>query len=280
MFNRNNGKKWGLVGVALVLFVYVIRSSAVLTFAGDVASDLFNVTSPFWWLHDESLSERSHNHADHVHYSSSLSPTENVHLAHSHLSDRFTTTHEGWPPQPKAIGEVAWLTDSSKFVSRASHQTADGNTTAQESVEVRAALGARFTFLSTGMTHTKGQADQTQERVTYFSHTQRATVEVLVSDGWILDVTSTPAADYQPPLIPAEVAQAVTIARDALQSAGYLRVSGLEGFGILALPSEGPQAFYAHRVVYVSFHAHEDARPEYIVWVDLTDRTVVESWEE
>lgn len=74
--------------------------------------------------------------------------------------------------------------------------------------------------------------------------------------------------------------QAVTIARAAFQSAGYLRVSVLEGFGILALPSEGPQAFSTHRVVYVSFHTHEDAPPEYVAWVDLTERTVVESWEE
>ena len=280
MVNRNNSREWGLVGVALVLFVYVIRSSAVLTFAGDVASDLFNVTSPFWWLHDDSLSEHSHTHTDHVHYASSLGLNEEAPIAHSHLSDRFSTIHEGWPPQPKAIGEVTWLTDSSSFVSQASHQTAAGNTVAQESVEVQAALGARFTYLGTGRTHTKGQADQAQDRVTYFSHTQRATVEVLVSDGWVLDVTSTPATDYQPPLIPVEVTQAVTIARAAFQSAGYLRVSVLEGFGILALPSEGQQAFFTHRVVYVSFHAAENARPEYVAWVDLTDRTVVESREE
>ncbi len=145
---------------------------------------------------------------------------------------------------------------------------------------MRAALGAHFTYLGTGGIHTKGQADQAQARVTYFSHTQRATVEVLVSDGWVSEVTSTPAADYQPPLIPAEVTQAVTIARASLQSAGYLRGSVLEGFGILALPSEGQQAFFAHRVVYVSFHADENARPEYVAWVDLTDQTVVESWKE
>ena len=149
MFSRNS-RQWGLVSVALVLFVYVIRSSGVLTFAGDAASAPFNVTSLFWWLHDDSLSEHSYNHADHVHHSSSLSLTENVHLTHSHRSDRFTTTHEGWPPQPKALGGVTLLTDSSKFVSREGHQPADGNTTAQESVEVRAALGARLTYLVTG----------------------------------------------------------------------------------------------------------------------------------
>ena len=55
-----------------------------------------------------------------------------------------------------------------------------------------------------------------------------------------------------------------TLARASLESAGYLRVSALEGFDRLALPSEGQQAFFAHRVVYVSFHADENARPEYV----------------
>ena len=102
----------------------------------------------------------------------------------------------------------------------------------------------------------------------------------MVSDGQVSDVTNTPAAEYQPPLIPEEVTQAFTITRDTLQSASHPRVSVLKGFGILALPSDGPQAFVAHRIVYVSFHAHEDTRPEYVAWVDLTDRTIVESWEE
>ena len=279
MVNCNNSRTWGGVGVALVLFVYVMRSSAVLTFAGDAAYDL-NVTSLFWWPQDERHSEHSHTHVDHVQHASPSGLTEEARIAHSHFSDRFTTIHAGWPPQPKAMRDVTWLRDSSSFVSQETHQTVAGNTVAQESVEVRAALGARFTYLGTGGIHTKGQADQAQARVTYFSHSRRSTVEVLVSDGWVSDVTSTPATDYQPPLIPAEVAQAVTIARGALQSAGYLRLSMLEGYGILALPSEGQQAFYAHRVVYVSFHAHEDAPPEYVAWVDLTERTVVESGEE
>ena len=279
MVTRNNSRTWGLVGVVLVLFVYVMRSSAVLTFAGGAAYDL-KMVSAFWWPQDQRHSEHAHTHADPVQHASSSGLTEEARIAHSHFSDRFTTIHEGWPPQPKAMGDVTWLTDSSRFVSQEIHQTAAGNTVAQESVEVRAALGARFTYLGTGGIHTKGQADQAQERVTYFSHTQRATVEVLVSDGWVAEVTSTPAADYQPPLIPAEVTQAVTIARDALQSVDHSRMSMLEGFGILALPSEGPQAFYAHRVVYVSFHAHEDAPPEYVAWVDLTEQTVVESGEE
>ena len=130
------------------------------------------------------------------------------------------------------------------------------------------------------MTHTKGRADRAKNRVTYFSYTQRSTVEALVSDGQVSDFTSTPAAEYQPSLIPAEVTQAVTIVLDTLQSVSHPRVSVLKGFGILAIPSDGPRAFFAHRVVYVSFHTREDARPEYVAWVDITDRSVVESWEE
>ncbi len=120
MVNRNNSGKWGVVGVALVVFVYVMRSSVVLTFVRDTAYDL-KVTSVFWWLHDDSLSEHSYTHADHVHHASPLGLNEEAPIAHSHLSDRFSTIHEGWPPQPKAIGEVTWLTDSSRFVSQASH---------------------------------------------------------------------------------------------------------------------------------------------------------------
>ena len=94
MFNRNNGKKCGLVSLGLVLSVYVVRPSTVPTFAGEAAYDSLNVTSLFLWLHDESLSEHSHGQAEHAHHSSSLSLNENTHIAHSHFSDRFTTTHD------------------------------------------------------------------------------------------------------------------------------------------------------------------------------------------
>ena len=94
MFNRNNGKKWRLVSLALIPSVYVVRSSTVPTFTGEAAYDSLNVTSLFWWLHDESPSEHSHGQAEHAHHSSSLSLNENTHIAHSHFSDRFTTTHD------------------------------------------------------------------------------------------------------------------------------------------------------------------------------------------
>ncbi|MEE9345719.1 MAG: hypothetical protein V3U88_08940 [Methylococcales bacterium] len=204
-------------------------------------------------------------------------PHEISHLfsRHNHPdSDRFTRIGSEWPPQPKGRENVVWLQQST--TSQASRsinntETIDSLLSTQDIPE----LGDRFTFVGT-------QSSPTQTSMNYFSHSNNSTVEVKVSQGEIESVEMIDPSEYQPPLTVEEVKEAVDIARTALFQNGFNNIQQLQGYGILAFKpaseiNTGDHGFYDTRVAYISFHQDINARPEFIAWVDLTNRVVIKS---
>jgi hypothetical protein len=210
-------------------------------------------------------------------------PHEISHLfsRHNHPdSDRFTRIGSEWPPQPKDMENVVWLQQPT--ISRASRSinntaTIDNLLSTQDIPE----LGDRFTFV--GIQSTPGKTSSpVQTSMNYFSHSNNSTVEVKVSQGEIENVEMIAPSEYQPPLTVEEVKEAVDIARTSLFQNGFNRIQQLQGYGILAFKpvseiNTGDHGFYDTRVAYISFHQDINARPEFIAWVDLTNRVVIKS---
>jgi hypothetical protein len=203
--------------------------------------------------------------------------SDHDHGDHSH-DERFTSIGEGWPPQPKNMDNVVWLPTGSG-TARALSRLEGAETLAVRAPQVRAALGDRYVHSGTTAESKKG-APSSKLRVTYFSYTQNATVEVLIDNGRIERLQRIAPGTYQPPLTAEEVDEAVALARAALLAEGYTDATALVGYGILAFRPEPAGRFYDHRVAYVSFHADEDSRPQYVALVDLSDRTVLDLREE
>ena len=190
-----------------------------------------------------------------------------------------------WPPQPRGLQNVVDFsqpgTEASrrvKFQQRFGELERHGET----HTDFQGALGRRFTRV--GVVDDEDKAGKARgSRFTYFSHSHNATVEVLVESGSIQSVTSSPASDYQPEITDEEIAEATGLARKHFVSLGQAHISArlpvLKGYGILAYHPEG-KGFYESRVIYVSFHAEDDAPPEFMAWVDLTHQTVLKTREE
>ncbi|MCF6203855.1 MAG: hypothetical protein L3J59_09340 [Methylococcaceae bacterium] len=202
---------------------------------------------------------------------------------HRHLDvNRFTKIGGDWPPQPKNMENIVWLQGNSGVRSNSISQvSALAKTIVINNVPE---LGNRFTFI-TSQTDSGKNGPSSEEVVTFFSHSNNMTVEVNVDHGEIKKVEEISPSTYQPPLTAEEVKEAVKIARKALQKEGFGRVQQLKGYGILAFKTSDEAGsdnggFYDTRVVYVSFHEHIDARPEFIAWVDLTEGSVIKSMED
>lgn len=80
----------------------------------------------------------------------------------------------------------------------------------------------------------------------------------------------------QAPLSDEEADEAVALARTWWADQGNTRVGDLEGFSIRAFQANGD--FFPVRMVYVSFHLHNDAAPELLNLVDLTNGQVESGW--
>jgi len=208
---------------------------------------------------------------------------------HSHLdANRFTEIGGNWPPQPKNMENIGWLRDSK--VRRSNFKSKTDKLATKLSGDDVPELGDRFTFISTESLDEKNSSKKKRslsspKMMTFFSHSNNATVEVKVNQGIIENVEQIHPSKYQPPLTVKEVKDAVKIAQKALQKDGYSRIQQLEGYGILAFKPASESTsenggFFDTRVVYVSFHEHVDARPEFVAWVDLTEGTVIKSRED
>jgi hypothetical protein len=193
-----------------------------------------------------------------------------------HVHDRSDIT---WPPQPRGITNVVPLgsADSERLAAEARERRAAAHERiASRRAEVRQALGDRFTratFVEGG--GKSGAPDQ----LVYFSYANNATVEVTFEGQRVRKVTSIPPAEYQPEITDGEIAEAEAIARAHFSALDADRVAKLQAFGILAYRPQG-KGFYDTRVLYISFHRDGDSPPEYVAWVDLTQRRVLRSREE
>lgn len=192
--------------------------------------------------------------------------------------------HNAWPPQPEGIAQVVWLAGAPSAEVIAAENTLSA--AAQQTVNaaaVQAAVGERFVQSASAFVDDKqalyaaqaqGTVAPATVRVTYFSYSRNATVEVLVQDGAVTDVKSIPAAVYQPEPTNGEKQQAIDLARAYFADQGFDRVQQLQGYAIQAYQPEGVTGFYENRVLYVTFHAGLEERPEFVAWVDLTHETI------
>ena len=195
-----------------------------------------------------------------------------------HVHDHANQT---WPPQPPGMQNAVTLNSPATERSLAqARQTraASRERLAAARADVRQALGARHTQAQLIEGRDKSGAEL-PSRLMYFSHSQNRTVEVTVDGQQVRRVRSIQPVVYQPEINDAEAAEAEGIARAHFAAGGQARVAALQAFAILAYQPSG-KGFYPTRVLYISFHRNSDAPPEYVAWVDLTERRVLRSRQE
>ncbi|MEM9653787.1 MAG: hypothetical protein AAGA65_16970 [Actinomycetota bacterium] len=191
---------------------------------------------------------------------------------------RFTGPGDVWPPQPRSAtamidrsavdfapmsaADRLLAIDGAAPAGRAPSEVlaADDN--------VLGAIGESANLIAVeevdGATH-----------LAWFSLSNNQTVEVVVKGDRVTSLVTSDPTVFQPELSHAEKLAAVDVARAHWVGKGDRRIDGLEGFSILAFQPGG--AYYDTRMVYVSFHVDEDARPELLAWVDLVTGDVIKS---
>ncbi len=190
---------------------------------------------------------------------------------------RFISTQQDFPPQHKNINGVTYyrIEEDEELRERRDRM----REITEQSDEMRTLLGRRFTFIGIVPLANKGNELDPRNKVIFFSHSLNQTVEALIEDQTLLSTSTISPADYQPPLSQAETNEAVDIAREFWGTQDGGRVANMRGFSILAFEPTG-NAFFDTRVAYVTFHRSVEGRPEYVAYVDLTNGTVIRSWEE
>ncbi|HUG85795.1 MAG TPA: hypothetical protein VMM13_14625 [Euzebya sp.] len=184
---------------------------------------------------------------------------------------RFSARAEGFPPQPVDLAGQA-----SVAVTPRSQAAANGALrTALADVEVRRALGADPRLVGVEEVSDKSGGAPPAFRVTWYAPHDDHSVTTVVQGAGVVSVDRTPAAEWQPPLTAAEVDDAIAIARAHFVEAGRSGMAQLEGFAMAPMDPDG--SFPATRMAYVTFHAHVDARPQLLTWVDLSTGTVTDS---
>ena len=183
-----------------------------------------------------------------------------------------------WPPQPRGLTGVRDFSQrGAEQVRRLEMQRRFGELERHGSsrMALQQALGRRFARIAIADEEDKA-AGPRGSRFTYFSHEKNATVEVHFEGDRIQSVRSIAAEEYQPEITDDEIAEAARLARAEFVRLGLARVESLKAYGILAYRPEG-KGFYDRRVIYVSFHAGDDAPPELMAWVDLTGQTILKT---
>ncbi len=112
-------------------------------------------------------------------------------------------------------------------------------------------------------------------QLVYYSLSTNQTVDIMVADGQITSLETYAPDTFQPELSVDEKNAAIDLAREHWETRRDGRISTLQGFSILAFQPGG--AYYDTRMVYVSFHVDEDARPELLTWVDLAAGEIIKS---
>jgi hypothetical protein len=198
--------------------------------------------------------------------------------ATAHVHDHGNQT---WPPQsPGNKGVVDFSDPGIEQVRRLKlkQRFAEIEKRAAARADFQHAVGRKFSRISIVDEEDK-TGNARNSRFTYFSYDTNATVEVLFDGTSVRSVNTRAASEYQPEITDEEIAAATELARTHFLSLGRTRVQELKGYGILAYRPEG-KGFYESRVIYISFHANDDAPPEFVAWVDLTNQTIVKAREE
>ena len=210
-------------------------------------------------------------------------PVEPAAIGHAHptghLHDHADQT---WPPQPRGLRNVVPLSNpgsAERATELRRRARAERERIALARPEVRQALGKRYNRPDVVESVAKDGTGAETSRLMYFSYANNTTVEVTLDKDQVRGVRRIRAADYQPDITDEETAAAEIIARAYFEARSTQRVSALKAYGILAYLPEGT-GFYPTRVIYLSFHAADDAPPEFAAWVDLTSQRVLRIREE
>ena len=218
-----------------------------------------------------------------INQAEAVSPSVPRH-SHNHPHDGLT-----WPPQPRGIENVVLHSNVAQEENDLIRQQARFDRLEQRvkgDIRTVQRLGDRFTRVAI-----IDQEDDKEDRdvkgrptvvsrLVLFSYEKNATVEVgFDAEEQIVTVSAIPANDYQPEITDEEVKEAEKLARKYFVSQGFKRVTALKAYGILAYKPEG-KGFFDTRVIYVSFHKHDDAPPQLMAWVDLTNQRILEVREE
>lgn len=188
----------------------------------------------------------------------------------------------GWPPTPPGatdIRDYSDVSDESRRRLRRDQLFNDLEGRFARAPALRPLIGKRLTRLSIDEPADKDSVASSVRRFRYFDRQANATLTVTERLGGRVDVTSTPAAQYQPDITDEETHEAVALARAHFAAQGIARVNALQGFGIQAYKPTGT-GFYDGRVIYVSFHVDSDSNPEYVALVDLTRQQIMSSRKE
>ena len=189
-------------------------------------------------------------------------------------------SHEGltWPPPPRGITNVVLHSnieeekkDRALEKARIDRLEAKAKTTP----EAQRALGKQFTRITVIDSEDK-ETRSVIPRLVFFSRDHNATVEVTFDKNEkVQAVNSIPAQEYQPEITDEEINEATALARSYFRSQGF-GIAGLKAYSILAYKPQGV-GFFDTRVLYVSFHKHDDAPPELSAWVDLTSQRILQT---
>lgn len=199
----------------------------------------------------------------------------------------YRHNHEGltWPPTPRGIANVVVHSDTKKDENERAIKKARRDRLGQKAERGILGLGNRSTPIT--VIDREDKEDKKQKntgmvvsRLVLFSHDRNATVEVGFDDKEKIEaVIFTPASEYQPEVTDEEIEAAQKLARKYFIGQGFKRIASLLAYGILAYKPEG-DGFYDTRVVYVSFHKDNDAPPQLMAWVDLTNQRILQVREE
>ena len=190
-------------------------------------------------------------------------------------------SHEGltWPPQPCDITNVVVRSNIEREQQgRALRKNLIDRLEAKAKTtpEVKLALGRQFTHSTLIDRQDKATGTETRHLV-FFSRDRNATVEFKFDkDEKIQAVKSIPAQEYQPEITDEEIEEATALARSYFLRPGFARIGGLKAYSILAYKPQGV-GFFDARVLYISFHKHDDAPPELSAWVDLTNQRILQT---
>lgn len=175
-------------------------------------------------------------------------------------------------PNPEAVLSAADITGLRKV--------------AEADPRVAALLGARWGFIDADRVAPKGKVSfgccrttARFTRLTYFSYSHNAAVDVRLKDSTVLDASLTEG--YLPPEGPQDIQRGIELARADRRLAD--KVQEMQGHGLLMQPDRGffrNDPGYGHRVIWITFSPGLGGDPKYWAQVDLTEDRVLDAGDE
>ncbi len=194
---------------------------------------------------------------------------EAVDSEHEHSHGVQTIESGVWPPKLNGIEDEQSFSLRRRSAARSTIIEA-ARAAVMNNRSVRLALGDHYGEFDATLSDDKSSDTAS---FLFYSHDRNVTIESILEKSGNVRLVETPSTEFQPAENSTEVAQAIDIANESLESAGF-STTGLEGTAMLAhLPAEQVAAtgyeFYAERVMYVTFGEGEGELPTFSALVNL-----------